>query len=152
MMGRKFPVKWNSEKQRWDDPPTVDCSADFKAGRMAVQADRDEVDINKIIARVKSGGSLPVFNGEPFYGDVSDLGGLQEAYLKVQEAEALFMEFPANVRERFENDPVKMVSFLEDPGNLDEAVRLGLAVKRPQPVLPPAPAVPPEPPANLGPK
>lgn len=146
MMGRKYPTKWNNEKQRWDDPPTVDCSADFKAGRMAVQADRDEVDINKIMARVEKGGQLPLFNGEPFYGDVSELGGLQEAIIKTQEANDLFMSYPANVREKFNNNPVEMITFLEDPKNLNEAVDLGLVVKRPVAAADtPTPAVP-EPP------
>lgn len=107
---------------------------------LVTQADRNEVDINRIVARVMKGQAVPVFNSEPFFGDVSELGGLQEAFMKVQEAEDLFMQYPAEVRERFDNDPVKFVDFLEDPANLDEAVALGLVVKRPAPSAPPAPA------------
>lgn len=123
------------------DWPTTDCTGDKG---LAVQADRDEADINKIVARMQKTGQLPPMRGgEPFYGDVSDIGDLQESYIKIREAEEMFMAHPAEVREKFENDPVKFVDFLSDPDNLEEAVSLGLAVKRPDPApapIPPAPA------------
>lgn len=129
--------------------PVVDCTEDLKAGKHAVQADAAQVDINQIIKRIQKGQAPPVVGGEPFYGDVSEFGGLAEAFQKIQDANALFMSYPADVRERFENDPVKMVEFLEDPNNLEEAVKMGLALKRPdpEPASPPA-APPPEPPAS----
>jgi phage internal scaffolding protein len=102
------------------------------------QAAATELDINKIMARVLKGGLVPTFNGQPFYGDVSDLGGLQDAIIKVQEADDLFMQYPAEIRERFENDPVNMILFLEDPANYDEALKIGLVKPRPV-VQPPAP-------------
>lgn len=119
---------------------------DFKGDKgMTVQADRDDADINKIIARFNKSGQLPpTLNGEPFYGDVSEFDGLMEAKLKIQEADELFMQFPADVRERFDNDVVKMVDFLADEGNRKEAEDLGLVVKQPPAIVPPVPpAVPP---------
>lgn len=114
----------------------VDCSNDVSP---VVQADAKELDINRIVARLQRGQAVPSLGGQPFYGDVSELGGLQEALIKVREADELFMSYPAELRERFENDPVKMVDFLSDPGNLDEAVKLGLAQPRPvDPVEPPS--------------
>lgn len=106
---------------------------------MASQASADEVDINKIMARVQKGQTVLGSDGEPFYGDVSDLGGLQEALMKVQEAEDLFMQYPAEVREKFENNPVNMIGFLEDPANLDEAIKMGLIKPKPAPPTPPVP-------------
>lgn len=88
----------NGKRYKGFPYPTVDCSDDFKNGRMAVQADRDEVDINKIVKRIEQG-HIPEFKGQPFYGDVSDLGGLQDAIIKVQEANDLFMAYPAELRE-----------------------------------------------------
>lgn len=111
--------------------PTVDCTDDFKKGNMAVQSDANEVDINKIVARMQKGGTIPIVDGEPFYGDVSGLNGLQDAFIKVREANELFMEYPADIRERFENDPVKMVDFFSDDNNYTEAVDLGLVKPRP---------------------
>lgn len=125
--------------------PVVDCSEDLKAGRHAVQADAAEVDINNIIKRIQKGATPPSLNGEPFYGDVSELSDLADAFMKIQAANDLFMSYPADVRERFQNDPVKMVEFLEDGKNYDEAVKLGLALKRPdpEPVSPAKPEVKP---------
>lgn len=121
--------------------PVVDCSDDLKAGRHAVQADAAEVDINNIIKRIQKGATPPQLGGQPFYGDVSEFSDLGDAFMKIQEANELFMSYPAQLRERFDNDPVKLVEFLSDPSNLKEAVELGLALKRPDPE-PEAPAAP----------
>lgn len=116
-----------------------------KTKSLTVQAPADEVDINKIMARINKGQTVLTSSGTPFYGDVSDLGGLQEAIIKVQEAEDLFMQYPANVREKFENDPVELINFLSDPKNLAEAEGLGLINKRPVPEPTPNPAPAPAP-------
>ena len=62
---------------------------------------------------------------------MSEFGDLQDSLIKVQEANALFMTYPAEVRERFDNDPALMIDFLADKGNRKEAEDLGLVVKRP---------------------
>lgn len=129
-MGKEFCTKWDPVNSKWLDPPVIDFTGD--PGR-TVQASRDEVDINKIVARVLKGATVPVVSGEPFYGDVSEFGGLQDALIKVQEANDLFMQYPADLRNKFDNDPVKFVDFMENPDNLDEAISLGLAVKKPVP-------------------
>lgn len=110
---------------------------------LTVQADRNEVDINRIVARIERGLAIPIFEGEPFYGDVSELGGLQEAIMKVKESEKLFMQYPASMREKFDNDPVKFVEFLSDSKNLDEARTMGLVDK--EPVVEEAPPASPAP-------
>lgn len=109
---------------------------------MTVQAPADEVDINRIMARVLKGQPVLTSNAEPFYGDVSEFSGLQESIIKVQEAEDLFMQYPASLREKFENDPVQFVDFMSDPKNTDEAIKLGLALPKPIPVVPEPPVIP----------
>lgn len=113
-------------------------ATDFTGDKgFTVQADRDEADINKIVARFQKTGQLPpTLKGEPFYGDVSDFGDLAESLIKIQDADRLFMTFPADVRERFDNDKVKMIEFLEDPANYDEALKLGIVQPRPEVVVP----------------
>lgn len=117
---------------------------DFTGDRgFTVQADRDDADINKIIARFEKGGTLARINArEPFYGDVSEFGDLAESLMKIQAANELFMSYDARIRERFENDPVKFVEFFEDPDNIQEAIDLGLAVPRPVEPVPVDPAAP----------
>lgn len=106
---------------------------------MTVQAPTEEVDINRIMARVLKGQPVLTSDAQPFYGDVSDFDGLQESIIKVQEAEDLFMQYPASLRERFENDPVQFVEFMSDPKNTDEAIKLGLALPKPVVLPPPVP-------------
>lgn len=141
--GANWPKDANGKIIRRLFRPVVDCSGDEV---LTKQFGRDETDINKIIARFEKTGQLAAMNqGQPFYGDVSEFTGLHDAIIKVQEANDLFMAYPASVRERFDNDPVKFVEFFEDPANLDEAVKLGLALPRPVEAAeaPPAPLAPP---------
>lgn len=112
---------------------------DFKGDKgLTVQSDRADADINTIIARyLKTGVPPPVSRGEGFYGDVSHLSGLADSLIKIQEADLLFMQYPAALRERFDNDKVTFIEFLENPRNRDEAIELGLILK---PVVPETPA------------
>lgn len=129
--------KWKEGEVAW---PVTDCTGDKG---FTVQSDRDDADINKIVQRfMKSGQLPPSLRGEPFYGDVSEFGDLQDSLIKIQEANELFMQYPAEVRERFDNDPVKLVDFLADEGNRKEAEDLGLVVPAPAPAEVP-PVVPP---------
>lgn len=135
--------KWVASKEYVK--PRVDFTGDRG---FTVQADRDDADISKIIARFEKSGTLARVNSrEPFYGDVSDIGGLADAMIKVQKANELFMTYDARIRERFDNDPRKFVEFFEDENNLKEAIELGLAQPRPEPVpaqpAQPAPVNPP---------
>lgn len=122
-----------NEAARFTD---VDCTSEKS---LTVQSERDEADINKIVARIEKGGMITKFNTDPgFFADVSEFDGLQDMIIKVQKAESMFMELPAQVRERFANDPVNLVEFLADTNNRVEAESLGLVNKAPVPA-PPAP-------------
>lgn len=121
---------------------------DFKGDKgLTIQSDRDEADINKIVARFQKSGQLPpTLHGEPFtFSDVSEFGDLAESLIKVQEARDLFMSYPAELRERFDNDPVQLVEFLSHDENRKEAEDLGLVVPKPVVVDPVPPVVPPAP-------
>ena len=39
---------------------------------------------------------------------------------------------PRNYRDRFQNDPGRFLEFANDASNYDEALRMGLAIKRPE--------------------
>lgn len=66
-----------------------------------------------------------------FYGDFSDVPDLRTAMDLVRDATNKFMDLPAKLRERFDNNPAKMWHFVNDPENGDEAVRLGLLKRLP---------------------
>lgn len=108
---------------------TIDCSKDPV---LTVQAPREEVDINKIVKRMEKGQMIDSrILREGVYEDVSELGDLSECIIKVQNAWDDFMTLPADVREKFENNPTKLVDFLADGNNREDAEKLGLVNPRP---------------------
>ena len=95
---------------------------------------KEESDINEIVRRFGLTGQVPEGVGIPMSGDFTDVSDFHTAMNMVRTAEAEFMKLPAEVRARFSNDPGAVIQFLDDPANLDEAVRLGL-VARPAEVV-----------------
>lgn len=107
---------------------------------LAVQSAKDDCDINNIVKKYLRTGELPEMR-QAVYADVSELGDLRDATERVLAAEEAFMQLPAEVRRYFDNDPVRLVEFSQDPANLEKAVELGLAVRRePSPPRQPDPA------------
>lgn len=99
---------------------------------MTKQSFRDQVNINKILARHRKTGMLDHVNGKtPFYGDVSGLVSYQDSLNVIQQANDLFSGMSSDVRARFKNDPIEMIKFFQDEKNIEEAIKLGMCVKRP---------------------
>lgn len=114
------------------DRKSVAVSCDPDSSRTK-QSFKDQVNINKIIARFAKTGMIDSVNRrQPFYGDVSNIRSYHDAMNVVVEAQRLFGSMSASIRKKFDNDPAKMIAWLDDPKNLDEAVALGMAVKRPE--------------------
>lgn len=112
--------------------PHVRVALDFTGTvSMARQSHKQEADINFIVGRYMRGGGLPQVRGA-FYGDVSDVpSDYREALDVVQRSREAFMQLPAKVRARFENDPAEVLDFIRDPANRDEAIELGLLEQPP---------------------
>jgi phage internal scaffolding protein len=92
----------------------------------------EETDINVIMKRYQRTGELrhvTPMAGE--YGDFSDVPDYKSAMERIMAADALFMELPAAVRDRFGNDPAQFIEFATDKSNLDELRKLGLAPEAP---------------------
>lgn len=98
------------------------------------QHQKHDADINVIVERFRVTGMAPVrlekFNLEVFDG-VFDY---QTAMNTVVEAQREFLNVPAKIRARFENDPQQFAAFVSDPANADELVKLKLAKVIPKPV------------------
>lgn len=92
----------------------------------------DECDINTIVRRFGLTGELPNQVSMPQSGDFTGVTDFQSAMNMVRQAQEAFMELPADVRYRFANDPQRVIDFLEDAANRDEAVKLGLVTKPPE--------------------
>lgn len=95
---------------------------------LTVQDQRGETDINTIVKRFGLTGELPTAVRLPEDGDFTNVGTYQEALNAILAAEATFMEFPPDVRSRFDNDAGKFVDFFARPENRDEAKKLGFLV------------------------
>lgn len=112
---------------------SLDCS---NLPSLTRQEFADECDINKLMLQYEKTGILPTTNaGEPRYLDVSDVPDLMAAHAILQEATISFMALPATIRRDFDNDPVKFITFAENPENIEKLREWKLA--------PPAPVEPP---------
>lgn len=106
---------------------------------MAVQADKERTDIRNIVRRAMRGASVTVNVRQPRYADIYDAPSYMEALNVVAYANDLFASLPSKVRDRFSNNPVKMLEFLDDDSNKEEAIKLGLRKKEADPPPPPEP-------------
>lgn len=98
---------------------------------LALDSQREDSDINVIVRRFQKTGELPVIQQPPRFGDFVDgVTDYRSALDMVRAADASFMSLSAEVRARFGHDPAQFLSFVEDPANLDELVKLGLAVEK----------------------
>lgn len=89
---------------------------------------RDECDVNVIMARYQKTGELTHLSGLlGEYGDFSDVGDYREGIERIMQADQAFMELPASIRDRFNNDPAQFIEFCSEKENLPELRKMGLA-------------------------
>lgn len=92
----------------------------------------EECDTNYILEKFRRTGQVThLAKSQGIFADVSNVQDLLPSLIKMKEAEDAFLQYPAEVRRRFDNDVVKMLQFLDDPKNDDEAKKLGLRVSGP---------------------
>jgi len=70
-----------------------------------------DADINEIMRRFGMTGSLPPGVSGGVYGDFSGIEDFDDALRTVERAQAGFMALPAEIREKFQNDPGRMIHF-----------------------------------------
>jgi len=93
------------------------------------QAHKEQCDVNKIITKYDKHGVIQhVSNFEAQYGDVSGVE-FKKAQDQVIYAQKLFDQLPSYLRKRFENSPQKLLSFMDNPDNREEAINLGMINK-----------------------
>lgn len=94
---------------------------------MTQQADAEDSDINVIMRKYNASGMVPGVLQPGIYGDFSNVGDYKTAVERVNAANEAFMALPADVRDRFGNDPDKFIKFATDEKNLEEIRKMGLA-------------------------
>lgn len=73
----------------------------------------EEVDINTIVSRFGLTGEIPR-RMEGVYGDFSGISDYDSALETIRRTEERFMTLPAELRERFDNDPGALVRFVTE--------------------------------------
>ena len=96
------------------------------------QCFKDECDINILLAKFAVTGQLPDNVRVPQFVDFEETFDFQSSMNVIRAAEEAFNAMPAEVRDRFQNDPGRFLEFANDASNYDEALKMGLAIKRPE--------------------
>ena len=79
-----------------------------------------------IVERFGVTGELPTNVRQPIMADFIEALDYQDALNAIQAANEAFMEMPAGIRARFENNPHNFVEFFSKEENREEGVKLGL--------------------------
>lgn len=97
----------------------------YKDGRTK-QSFKDQCDINKILKKAEVAGGLSHVQkyDKAVYGEFDGEFDLLTAMGKIQKAEEIFSELPAEVRSEFQNNALAFVKFAGDPANNDKLIDL----------------------------
>lgn len=90
------------------------------------QSDREEADINSIVAKYNRTGEQPGMKHLPQYGDDTASTTLHESMNIVRNAEAAFASLPSEVRDAVNNDPGALLDLVADPEQRELAIKLKL--------------------------
>lgn len=123
---------WNYDRDEASLAAGLDCLADPDDLPVTQQQYKDECDINEIVRRFGLTGGMPQDPRPPMVGDFTGITDFKSAMDAVILANERFMEFPAEIRERFRNDPQHLLEFVADEKNRDEALSIGLIPKPPE--------------------
>jgi len=96
---------------------------------MTEQSHKDSCDINVILDRFAKTGVANGNSRMPQFLDTCDLPSYQESLNVIIDADEAFMSLDSKLRKRFDNDPAKLLEFVDNPSNLDECIELGLIAK-----------------------
>lgn len=122
---------------RYNPPPSL--AVDVGDQSMTHQECARDCDINYIMQRYAQTGVLPSGSRLPVDSALLDAVGtdFQASMDRLIAARAEFEALPSNIRDRFAQNPAKLIEFLSDEKNRGEAERLGLLRVR-DPDQPPA--------------
>ncbi len=96
---------------------------------LAQQHQKDDADINEIVRRFGLTGEFPVSQRIAEYGDFTGIGDYHRSLNAVHAAQEAFYALPAELRAKFDNDPGRLIDFVNNKDNYDLAVEYGLIEK-----------------------
>ncbi len=93
------------------------------------QSHLDQCDVNKIIRKYDRDGIIThVSRFEAKFGDMTGMD-FKTMSDKIANAQSMFNELPVEIRNRFDNNPENLLTFMEDPENREEAIKLNIIKK-----------------------
>lgn len=116
------------------------------ATKRTKQSFADECDINNIMGEwARTGETHHVNKNAPIWGDFSNVSDYQTAANQIIEAQSQFDSMSAETRKHFDNDPAKLLGFMEgldpdDADNLELAYKLQLLDRPAKPIINPEPS------------
>lgn len=107
---------------------------------MTQQHHAKDADINEIVRRfgVTDGAIPPLAVNPDYFGDFTDVPDFRESLDRTRLAIERFNALPADIRRRFNNNPLDLWDFVQNAANDEESMKLGLLFN---PAAPPAPPV-----------
>lgn len=132
-----------------DTPPKVKVGP-FEETRTRV-SEQNATNINTIVKQYDRTGYLPQVDREALFLDVTEMPDYRTSLDLIQKADDMFMDLPADLRARFDNDAAIFLDWTSDEDNREEMVELGMLPK-PDLVEPAEPAVEPQAPIETPPK
>lgn len=75
---------------------------------------KDEVDVNTIVRRFGITAGMPFGRDGGMYGDFTGIVDYESAVALVNDTEARFARLPAEIREKFRNNPGELVRFAQE--------------------------------------
>lgn len=99
--------------RQYDAKAVSDATAVDPGTEMLTQQHlKEEVDVNNIVRRFGLS-ELPRWSREGVYGDFTGISDYESAREKIASVDRAFMSLPADIRDRFRNDPAELVRFAE---------------------------------------
>lgn len=90
------------------------------------QHDKEDVDLNILLKKFGVHAKPTFTNKLPLQGDFTQITDYRSAMQIIKESEVAFGELPSNIRDRFDHDPAKLLEFIYNKDNREEAIKLGL--------------------------
>lgn len=101
------------------------------------QSQAPACDVNNIMAQYKKTGQIThLAKVKGVFADLSAISDLHASMNEVTLAQQAFDALPAELRFRFQNSPLEMLNFLNNPKNDQEAIALGLKIPRQKDEIP----------------
>lgn len=135
MYDKKTRLPFGQHIRRREDG-SLDVGTVNKEVTMTQQQYAEECDVNHIMKKYITTGEIHHVNRKQgVYADMADIQDYQGMLNTVLAANEAFDALPADVRNKFRNDPANLIEFVQDPENYDEGVKLGLfegKIQRPE--------------------